>query len=426
MVLVGGALRALPHLAWPRQVCVRDECTYLDLAEQIVIGNGIVGTKGWLWAPAYPWLMAVHADWLGDPRAIIVMQIVASIVTAVVIREVGTRTLGPGVGRLAAWIWILSPTVIFYSGRLWSETLYALLLVGAVACVGRAREGSWKAAAGLGLLVGLCVLFRGVAQYMLPIFMGVLVAARRLREAMIAAVCAALVVTPYSLHATKKFGGFVLSDRTLGQMMWLGNNEFSPVTFDWGNGLVLQSQFDRVTATGRPHCQYDLEPTRQDTCEVERGVEWIKANPTEFVARMPLRVAQMLNPHTFLTRHLRMGKYKGLPQWLDEGLVVGTVGLSAFTLLGGAIGIVAWGRSWLGLTTALVVGYHVGAISLLAGLTRYRFPLEPLWLLFACAFVLSPRESLARLRGGWGLLAVVLTGGIAAEMVWFLPTGWQT
>lgn len=424
VLAVALVLRLLPLIVWPRAMCVRDECTYLDLADEVVAGAGIVGTKGWLWAPAYPWLIALHQQLFGAPRSIIGLQVIASLVTIVLLHQIGTRAFHPKVGLLAAWVWALSPTVIFYSGRLWSETLYACLLVGAVVCVGRAREGSLKAAAGLGLLVGLCVLFRGVAQYMLPIFMVVLIAARRWRGALLAAVCAALTVAPYSIHASRKFGGFVLSDRTLGQMMWLGDNDFPPITFDWGNGQVFQSQYDRVTATGRPHCQFDLEPTKQDSCEVERGIAWIRANPQAFVERMPLRVAQMLNPHSFLTRHLRMGQYKGAPQFVDEGLVVTVVAVSAFTVLGGTIGLVAWGGSWLGATSALVIGYHVVAIAMLAGLTRYRFPLEPLWLLFACAAVCSPRETLSRLRGPRGVLAALLALVVVVEMAWFLRSGW--
>ena len=32
---------------------------------------------------------------------------------------------------------------------------------------------------------------------------------------------------PYSTYASKKFGSFMISDRTLGQMMWLGNNDLN-------------------------------------------------------------------------------------------------------------------------------------------------------------------------------------------------------
>ena len=94
-----------------------------------------------------------------------------------------------------------------------------------------------------GILLGGCVLFRGVATYMLPIFMGALLWGRlrqraAWKQAAILCVATMLTVAPYSFYASSKFGTFMVSDRTLGQMMWLGNNDFKPVTFDWGNGQL--------------------------------------------------------------------------------------------------------------------------------------------------------------------------------------------
>lgn len=418
--LVAGLIaRVLPMLVWPRQPCVRDECTYVDLSQAITAGEGIIGTKGWLWAPAYPWLLSVHEQLFGTERAIYGLQVIASLATVALLHHLGTREISPRAGRVAAWVWALSPTVVFYTGRLWSETLYAALLIGAVACLGAARRGSLRAAGGLGVLVGACVLFRGVATYILPIFLLILVWARQWKPAVLAGALAVLTVAPYSIWATHRFGAVVISDRTLGQMMWLGNNDFAPVTFDWGNGILLQTTYDRVTATGRPHCQFDLEPARQDTCEVAHGVEWIKAHPEEFLERVPIRVAQLLNPHTFLTRHLRWGYWKGMPAFVDEILVVVTVALSFFTLIGGTVGVIGRGRSWLGATAVLVVGYHVAAIAVLAGLSRYRFPLEPFWLLFAADLT---GLDLKRWRGP---LAIVATLAVLAEMLVYLPTGWM-
>ena len=99
-----------------------------------------------------------------------------------------------------------------------------------------------------------------------------------------------------------------MSDRTLGQMMWLGNNDFDPITFDYGSGKLSRRAFKRTTATGRKPCADRKEAIARDQCQTEAGKEWIKEHKWEFAKRMPVRVAQLVNPHSLLTRHLRWGR----------------------------------------------------------------------------------------------------------------------
>ena len=64
----------------------------------------------------------------------------------------------------------------YFLQSLWSECLYGGLLLSGVWLFDKAREAdrttqkALQHAALTGLLVGVCVLFRGVATYMLPIF----------------------------------------------------------------------------------------------------------------------------------------------------------------------------------------------------------------------------------------------------------------
>ena len=53
----------------------------------------------------------------------------------------------------------------------------------------------------------------------------------------------------------------------------------------------------------------------------------------------------------------------------------------------GTLGLVLYGRGGRGLLVSGIWLYHVAAISLLAGLTRYRVPLEPLLMIYAAWFV---------------------------------------
>ncbi len=498
-MLVAVVLRLALSLAWIDKPCVRDECVYEALAKAIVQGDGMVAMKGWLWAPGYPTLMAIHGFLTGFPASVQVTQALASAAIVFLLHRLGERRFDRPTARIAAWTWALNPTMIFYSASQWSETIYTLLLVGGITAIDHARarahggddgRGGDRVSAGLaglgvGALVGLCVLFRGVAVAILPIFVvGLLWRRWRDRAAWAAAAACVLasvaVVAPYSAWATHRFGGLVVSDRTLGQMMWLGNNDFPPMTFDWGNGVRDEAEMQAVAATGRPHCATPRRVVRQDACEVAAGRAWIAAHPEAFLRRVPLRLAQLAHPHTFLTRHLRERPELGLPAFLVESVVVTVVGFSVLGVLGGAAGWAAWaGRRaptavgsppdasgegvtggggpppvpgvaplprtheapiaggsptlpvsdgvWLDATTGLVVLYHAAAIGVLAGLSRYRVPLEAPVSLYAAALLAHPRASLRALGDGSArsLLAVLGLALLAGLMAWFLPAGWS-
>jgi 4-amino-4-deoxy-L-arabinose transferase-like glycosyltransferase len=432
-VLVAGLLRVVPMLVWIDKPCVRDECTYMELADAILDGRGVVGTHGWLWAPAYSFLMAIHAAVTGYEGAVEVSQLVVAMASVVWLHRLTAGEYGDRAGRIAAWIYALNPTLIFYTSSLWSETFYGGLLLAAMLALRWARGGGAGRGWLPGLLLGLCVLFRGVATYMLPVFVVALLwhrwRARAAWGAVVACVLTAvLTVAPYSVYATRKWGELVIADRTLGQMMYLGNNDFAPITFDYGNGAIAERTYERAVATGREACERDGNPVRKDDCEAEAGKKWILEHPGAFLARIPLRVAQLVTPHSFLTRHLRWGRWHGLPQWFDEVLIVEVVGFSFLTLVGGTIGWFTRARGWFALTSGLIVLYHVAAIAVLAGLSRYRVPLEPLWLVHCGAVLAAPREMWARLWNGSlrSVVGVMVTVVLVALMLRFLPAGWPT
>ncbi len=424
-------LRFLPMAMWPMQPCVRDECSYMKLAERILEGDGVTPVAaGWLWAPGYPYLMAAHEALFGYSATVKGTQTVLFLLILPVVYRLTREVLDVAAARWVLFLLALSPTLIFFSTTLWSEVIYIVVLFGALSGLGWARDGAPARAALPGALVGLCVLFRGVATYMLPVFaVGLLWQRWRERRAwsgVIALVlAAALVVAPYSVSTTKRWGGMVISDRTMGQMMWLGNNTFPPITFDWGNGTLSAPDFAEARRIGRERCDKGLGPIGWDDCERAGGVAWIKDNPGEFVSRVPMRLAQLMNPHSFLTRHLRWTKWseiQGLPR---ESLYYLVVLWSFIAAIGGTVGAFARGRGWLLVVTGGLVLYHGAAISLLAGLSRYRVPLDAIWMVWAAALLSNPRESLRQLQAHrWRKVGCAVSLAVLLPlMLWYLPAG---
>lgn len=455
------ALRTVPLALWASSwPCTRDECTYLKLAIRLAEGQGITDSSGWLWAPGYPALLGLHRALTGWASSIRATQVVVALGIVVLLYHLAGRaaalwTEDPALrrraSRIAAWLYAASLPQAFFAMSLWSEVLYSgLLLVGLLALHAAAPAHdpqvppaarvdpaafptgrALRLALLLGAMIGACVLFRGVATYMLPIFVVALLwrrwrQGRAWAQAGAAVLAAVLVVAPYSAYISAKYDTFIVSDRTLGQMMWLGNNDFPPVAFDYGNGPLSRRAFDRAEELGRPSCAPRKEVILRDACEVQAGLDWIQAHPGDFLRRVPLRIAQLVTPHSLLTRHLRWGRWQGLPQWADELTVtIGAAG-SLLVMWGGALGLAARGRRALGLVVGGILLYHVAAISLLAGLSRYRIPLEPLLMIYAAQVLAAPGPALEILRRRpWRALVAGLALALLVPLsLWFLPAGW--
>lgn len=438
-VVVGLLLRWTPHAIWGVGDPIRDEALYLQLARRITAGGGMGAPKSWLWAPGYPYFLAFFRDHGpgGAMWTVPWVQGVLGALTCLAMYALAVRVHGDRrSARWAAWLYAVHPTLVFFAGRLWCEAVYGPMLLFAVLALLWARDGSWARMAVPGALLGLCVLTRGVATY-LPLFFAVAAAwpdvgvawregARaRARHVAVLLAVVVLVVAPYSIHATRRYGSFVINDATLGNLMYLGNNEFEPLTFDYGNGILRNLARHKNTRQGRRQCKDD-DPIAWNACETENGFRWIRENPGEFLRRVPLRVAQLVNPHSFATRSLRWARYRGLPFWAKEGLIVWIAAWSFVVLPGGTVAAAARARGPYGWLACTIVAYTVAASAATYGLTRFRVPLEPLWMVFLAGLLASPRVVLAELAADRRrlLAAVVLVPLLVAHMMWFLPTAW--
>ena len=69
-----------------------------------------------------------------------------------------------------------------------------------------------------------------------------------------------------------------------------------------------------------------------------------------------------------------------------------------------------------------IVLYHVACISLLAGLSRYRVPLEPLLMLYAGGILGGDWKEIDRRTSIHILMVLVI---VVPLSLWFLPSGWS-
>ena len=431
-VLAAIGLRAAPLVVWGELPCMRDECTYIQIADRFLAGQGMTDSAGWLWAPGYSAWMATLKGLTGSFDAVRVSQIGFAAINTVLVFLLAGRLVGERAAKLAALLYALSPSLAFFAISLWSETIYTTFLLAAVLALDYERDqASLRWAAAAGACIGFCILFRGIATYMIPCFiLGLLWGRWRSAPAwgrgIVLSLTAGAVVAPYSVYISAKYDAFIVSDRTLGQMMWLGNNTYEPLTFDYGYGQESLRAIRRYVKTGRPACAPQSAPIERDECQTQAGIDWIREHPDDFLRRVPLRLAQTLSPHSFLTRHVRWERWRPMPLWLGETLIVLGAASSAVAMLVGAFGLVARGSGGTAGAIGAIVVYHLAAIPVTAGLSRYRVPFEPLLLIYASAALCQPRSTLAALRtspprAALGLLTLLV---VIPLVLWFLPSGW--
>ncbi len=228
----------------PREGLVSDEAEYLAAADWLANGRGFAWHTSYLWtrAPLYPLFLASHLALFGRSLApIFVSQGLLSMLN-IGLTYLLTRRLSTGRVRLAAAPGIAALLVALYlplasyTQLLLSETLFVSLLLGSLLLLGNVRVAGqagpsgrrmlWLA--GAGLLLGLATLTRGLALGFVP--MSALWLLLRVRQdrrhnrqpwlgpalgqvsLLLAAVV--MVVAPWSLYATRTYGGPILIDTT--------------------------------------------------------------------------------------------------------------------------------------------------------------------------------------------------------------------
>lgn len=440
-VLVALVLRAWPMLwwGWDTEDCTRDECIFRIAARPILEGEAMgLAPRGWLPAPGYPYLLAACAAWFGSMESVKWLQWLSTVPLLWLVRDLARRQGGDVTSDRAVALVALHPTLAFFVGTLWTESLYTLLLVASVWGWVRYVERPTDARAALGgAVLGLTVLFRGMATWWLPLALvgaGVVwhpeVAWRTTaRRWLPYALTTAMVVAPWSVSASARYGGWVVSDATLGHVAAMGNDTPPPFTFDYGIGLLTGEQFAATEAQGRGTCPVRHGPLVYDACEKARALRWISTHPWSFVARIPVRWAQLLNPHTFLTRHVLWGFWPGLP-WGARMVIVATQAVWTVALvLGAAVGLCLRPLSVGSRAAVGLIAYYFAVIGCLYGISRFRLPLEPL-LAIGAADAWVHRRSVwaaamqAPRRGGATLCLVLGLAGLTATYLSSGFPGW--
>ncbi len=352
----------------------------------------------------------------GVHRAVIWAQHLCGVLVALLVATLGARVLGPGVGLLAGLFAALSGPLVFTESQLLKESLALLLWVSTLHLwldVLLDRGGARRAAL-LGLLLGAGILLRG-NTYLLALLVGLSLLVRsggrrRVREALLAAGCALVAISPATIHNLRR-GEWVLTTYQAGTNAAIGmpDNDlpwrgiaYEPLQS--GHGDALFEEDDAVALAER-------DGGRRLSGREISGYWWSRAWAS--AAHRPAVAARRVATKLAYTFHgdeipdvkdwsffVRAAPWLGSP--LSDLSWLGPLALAGFIAL-------PWRRELFVVRGALAVVALSLALFYVMG--RYRLAAAPgLWILaagalFAGARTLAGRASAARKAG------VVLCGG---------------
>ena len=377
----------------------RDGWIYVELAEGLASGAGLVreGAPSIERPPGYPVFLALVLAAGGGMTSVAVLQAGLGALSALLVLQLGLAMGFRGRAALVgAWGFALFPDLVVYPSFILTETLWIFLalwgtVLGAQAAAGR----RWRALPA-GVCLGVACLVRSTTVIMVAAWVAFeLLAWWRGRRDAIApvaglAVVAALVVLPWTIHASTLAGRLVVVDLTFDVSLRLGHHP----------GHLG----DKAPVSVPPGQRDPVDLPLHDRARVHRswGVSEILQHPLDTAARTVMKLARVLHPRG----DLELLDSIALPRpgwwWLASTLATEVMLLA---LLVGA----ARERRWRALSPALAVVVVVLVTTLLlhhAG--RYRLP-ALVFLMPVAAHALDRSSPLSRRR-----MELLVTAHLAA------------
>jgi len=372
--------------------------------------------------PVYPYLLGGLCKLFELHFGLIarILQVVASTVTAWLVYVLAERLFDRRTALWSAGVWAFLPAATCYTHLFLSETLFGVLAT-AVPLLLLAPDGrlSSRRALAAGLVAGLAALTRSIFFLQAPLVALWLLAGpregKRLRMAGTFLAGLVLVIAPWSIGNTLRYGRFLLIDTGAGNVLHLNWNMIDPWNQDIG--LIGRHQRDRDAAKAagieRRRRYVPEDPTdivERNQGEIRLALDWLADHPGLFVRHTVIRAAEFLNPTSMLVHRLRRGDYGQTPRFVEEALVGAVIASTLFLLGFGLVGMVLRTDDHKSALVALLFLSAFAAAALLMSITRYRFPTLPLLVPYAVDLARNLR-SLPPLRScpiRWTLAGIVL------------------
>jgi 4-amino-4-deoxy-L-arabinose transferase-like glycosyltransferase len=291
-----------------------DAAYYFERAAELANGQGYLSPQGVptaFWPPGFSLALAGVFKLLGTSvLAVGLFNLACAAASAALVLALGRKLGGSELAaRLALLLLALYPNSAAYVPLALTEVFYTTLLLAICWLVVCKR--SWLALVGAGLLLGAATLVKAQTLVVVPLILGIAVLRAPLfwpavrgaiGKGVLLGLLAALTIAPWTLRNQRVLGETVFVSTNGGVTLLTGNNANANGTYVESDP-VYQALFARRLGMSEP--AYDAEAKRL-------GMQWIEANPGQFVLLMPLKFARLWGPDGEAQWNYEMG-VKGYP-----------------------------------------------------------------------------------------------------------------
>jgi hypothetical protein len=399
IVLVALALRFFFVLYWISQIPENSWAFGYEpggIARSIAMGEGFSspfrepsGPTAWM-MPLHPLLLALIFKLFGvyslnAALAILTLNSVVSALTCIPIYHIAKTCFGRTVGYIATLGLAVHPVSIYHVGHVWETAIFTFLAMCLIAwLLNISKRFDFKSAALYGLFAGFVALVNPVIIAFYPFLMAWLFlradfsVQSRIKLVGIFSIAIILTLMPWVARNYLVFGRFMLRSNfglelRLGNSpeAWIAASAIRMAPWNFGHPSTNPSEFVRYAALGE---------VKYMERSFDEAVAFIRANPEKFLWLTLQRIGQFW--FNDFTRKDENKKTMGLSfslAWLAQ---ISYVLPLPFMLWGILLAL----KRKLSIAPILFFILSVPSVYYIthAGLTRYRYPVEPIIIIFAC------------------------------------------
>jgi 4-amino-4-deoxy-L-arabinose transferase-like glycosyltransferase len=401
---------------------VIDSKSYDLWARQLAAGDWL-GDKVYYQAPLYPYFLGLIYRCFGANTLLVtIIQSVLGAASCLFLTLAGRRFFGPGSGLLAGALLALYPTAIFNDSLIQKSSLdlffMTLLLLLLSKQRHETRAGWWLAA---GVVLGALVLTRENALTLLLVFLALLaVEWRRFRRLLavrfgLLMLGLSLMVAPVAIRNYVVGREFVLTTSLFGMVLYMGNNPAATGSYQplvpGRSDISLESR--DATALAEKSVGHRLTTGEVSQFWASKALKFMTGSPGRWTRLMGRKVMLLFNRVELGDTYDQYSyqEWSHLLRWLNPLLHFGVLIPAA------AMGLVlTWPeRRRLWVLHAVIVVYSLSIVIFFV-LSRYRFPLVPVLILFSAAGAVRAVEAVRCSRYkelGTACLVALLPGLVA-------------
>ena len=461
VMAVGLILRlGLLFVFWDEPLTIGDEIHYQRLAENILNHHEFSYEEGQphsLRPPFYPFFLSAVYFLTGgpSPNAVRIVQIFLSLGIMIVVYLFGKNAFDARIGILAAFIFAVYPSFIFFTHLLLSELLFTLFLLLFVYLFFKflkedstgAEQSTFPNAKGFpysnfslssnkniritfltGLLLGLGALTRsGLFPFLFVAIIFVFFVCRGILFERIKWVCAlslgfVLVVSPWTVRNYILFKDLVLIDTIGGMNLYLGNYEHTELHRAWA---AIELTGDKAWFYGHEKVLSEMNEAQKHKWAINKAKEFILNHKWLTVKRALVKAANFWGLEREVIGPIIKGKWARLnkPSYLVviTFLIFSTYGLVLVCSVFGLLFHLKFRNKGILLCVVLIL-FFTGMHAVVYGHSRYHLPLMPLLAIFASWAIMNIRI-IWRFRHSWRqrvsmLLVASLIGVWVWEVLW--------